>query len=225
MNSIPVFIEAGKKRRFAGAIDWPGWCRSAPDEEMALRVLADYGQRYNQVMQPGRLEFPAPVHASDFKVIERRDGNATTDFGVPSVVMDVDKAPVDRAALERFQTLLRLYWQAFDRAVKLAADKTLRKGPRGGGREVGEMVAHVIGADQAYLAKLAWKFKAEAGLSPAEALARTRQAILEAVEQAVRSGLPEQGPRGGSIWPVRYFIRRVAWHVLDHTWEIEDRIQ
>jgi hypothetical protein len=26
------------------------------------------------------------------------------------------------------------------------------------------------------------------------------------------------------IWPPRYFVRRVAWHVLDHAWEIEDRI-
>ena len=22
---------------------------------------------------------------------------------------------------------------------------------------------------------------------------------------------------------IRYFVRRSAWHVLDHTWEIEDR--
>lgn len=24
-------------------------------------------------------------------------------------------------------------------------------------------------------------------------------------------------------WPPRYFVRRSAWHVLDHAWEIEDR--
>ena len=24
-------------------------------------------------------------------------------------------------------------------------------------------------------------------------------------------------------WPVRYMVRRVAWHVLDHAWEKEDR--
>ena len=24
-------------------------------------------------------------------------------------------------------------------------------------------------------------------------------------------------------WPARYFVRRTAWHVLDHVWEIEDR--
>ena len=24
-------------------------------------------------------------------------------------------------------------------------------------------------------------------------------------------------------WPWRYVVRRIAWHVLDHAWEIQDR--
>jgi hypothetical protein len=24
-------------------------------------------------------------------------------------------------------------------------------------------------------------------------------------------------------WTPRYFVRRAAWHALDHAWEIEDR--
>ena len=35
-NSIDVYLEIGKKRTFAGAIDWPGWCRSGRDEGAAL---------------------------------------------------------------------------------------------------------------------------------------------------------------------------------------------
>jgi hypothetical protein len=27
-------------------------------------------------------------------------------------------------------------------------------------------------------------------------------------------------PKG---WPPRYAARRIAWHVLDHAWEMEDR--
>lgn len=23
-------------------------------------------------------------------------------------------------------------------------------------------------------------------------------------------------------WPVRYAVRRMAWHILDHAWEMED---
>ena len=32
-------------------------------------------------------------------------------------------------------------------------------------------------------------------------------------------------PLAGRHWPQRYAVRRIAWHALDHTWEIEDRIE
>jgi hypothetical protein len=32
------------------------------------------------------------------------------------------------------------------------------------------------------------------------------------------------GPLGNEKgWPSRYAARRIAWHALDHAWEIEDR--
>ena len=37
--------------------------------------------------------------------------------------------------------------QAFDGAVQSAAGKELRKGPRGGGRDLETIVEHVLGAD------------------------------------------------------------------------------
>jgi len=58
----------------------------------------------------------------------------------------------------------------------------------------------------------------------AERLDRTRAAILDAIATTAREGVPPPGPRGGKRWLPRYFVRRVAWHVLDHAWEIEDRI-
>jgi hypothetical protein len=58
---------------------------------------------------------------------------------------------------------------------------------------------------------------------PAEASGRVRDAVLEAMERAAVEGAPPRGPRGGKRWTVRYFVRRAAWHVLDHAWEIEDR--
>jgi len=83
----------------------------------------------------------------------------------------------------------------------------------------------VIGADAAYLARLAWKFpkpKTDNSTLNAE-LKRTRQAVLDALTAATHGETPKQGPRGGVIWSPRYFVRRVAWHLLDHLWEIEDR--
>jgi hypothetical protein len=50
-----------------------------------------------------------------------------------------------------------------------------------------------------------------------------RAAILEGLAASAAGKLPAKGPRGGSRWTARYFVRRVAWHALDHAWEIEDR--
>ena len=101
-------------------------------------------------------------------------------------------------------------------AVQRATGRELRKGPRGGGRDLEKILDHVLEADQGYLARLAWKHKREGGKNLVEELSQTRGTILNALEVALNGDLPEQGPRGGIIWPGRYFIRRVAWHVLDH---------
>jgi hypothetical protein len=224
MNSMKVFVETGKKRIFAGAVDWPGWCRSGRDENAAIQALIDYGPRYAQVLHSSEIEFITPTDVSDFVMIERNDGNATTDFGALAIILDADRQPIDRMEFERLKKLLLACWQAFDSAVQRATGIELRKGPRGGGRDLEKILDHVLEADRGYLVRLAWKHKRESSKNPVEELTRTRQAILNALDAAVHGDLPERGPRGGIIWPPRYFIRRVSWHVLDHTWEIEDRI-
>jgi hypothetical protein len=45
--------------------------------------------------------------------------------------------------------------------------------------------------------------------------------MLEALAASARGEVP----RGGKRWMGRYFVRREAWHVLDHTCEIEERIE
>ena len=52
-NHIDVYLEIGPKRTFAGAIDWPGWCRSGRQdaEQSALQALLDYGPRYAAVLR------------------------------------------------------------------------------------------------------------------------------------------------------------------------------
>src|SRR3970282_1620560 len=50
-HKIAVYLEIGKKRTFAGVIDWPGWCRSGRDEQAALHALFDYGRRYAHVLR------------------------------------------------------------------------------------------------------------------------------------------------------------------------------
>ena len=76
------------------------------------------------------------------------------------------------------------------------------------------------GAEESYLSRIGRKVgKGDDG----DAVRRTREAVLQGLAVAVRDGVPAAGPRGGARWSVRYFVRRDAWHVLDHAWEIEDR--
>ena len=223
-SKIKVYLEIGKQRTFAGAIDWPGWCRSGRDEASALQALFESGSRYARVLQAARLGFQAPVDASAFAVTERLKGTTTTDFGAPDVAPSIDTRSVDDAELRRFQRLLKACWQTFDAAAKAAIGKELRKGPRGGGRDVEGIIQHVLGAEASYLTSLGGKLKKGKNDDPDEELDQTRRTILNALASAARGEMAERGPRGGVRWKPRYFVRRVAWHVLDHAWEIEDRV-
>lgn len=224
-QGIDVVLEVGEKKTFASAVDWPGWCRSGKDAEGALQALAAYGSRYAQAIGSARQKFVAPDDASAFTVTERLPGNATTDFGAPGVVAKADARPFDDEQLKRSRAILRACWRAFDKAIAAAQGKELRKGPRGGGRDVEKIAWHVIDSDKGYLGAVAQKFKRDEGTDYAYEFDRIRAAMEQALEAGARGDIPEEGPRGGKVWPLRYYVRRTAWHVLDHTWEIEDRIR
>jgi len=222
---VEVYLEVGEKRTFAGAIDWPGWCRSGRDEESALQALIDYGPRYAKVLRTAKVEFQSPTDPSAFSILERLEGNTTTDFGAPDLAPSTDSNPVNEDELQRFQAILKACWRAFDAATKSAAGKELRKGPRGGGRELEGVIQHIIGSDGSYLSSLGWKIKLNDADDAAQKLKSTRKGILEGLTAAANGEIAARGPRGGLRWTPRYFVRRVAWHVLDHAWEIEDRIK
>jgi hypothetical protein len=222
-NSFDVYLEIGQKRVFAGAVDWPGWCRAGRNEESALQALLDAGPRYGRILQDTGLKFHPPADVTAFNIVERLEGSATTDFGAPDKAPAADAGPLNENDLQRFQTILTACWQALDEAAHAATGKDLRKGPRGGGRELEAIIRHVLEAERSYLSALGGKYKKNRGDSLNQELAGLRQAVLETLAAAQRGDLPTEGPRGGSRWQPRYFIRRAAWHVVDHIWEIEDR--
>jgi hypothetical protein len=43
--AIPVYLEVRRTHVLAGALQWPGWCRSAKDEEAALLWSPRYAVR------------------------------------------------------------------------------------------------------------------------------------------------------------------------------------
>ena len=219
---IPVYLESGQKRVFAVALDWPGWSRGGHDEAEALAALLEYGPRYARAVMATGLPFDIPADVADFTIVERLPGSSGTDFGAPLSIPDADSAPFDANELARATAILDAVWQTFDTAAESAVGVALRKGPRGGGRELDAIVAHVRGADAGYLSRLGHK-PPQGIAEPAEAHAAVRQTMRDALAAAHRGELPESGPRGGKIWLPRFFVRYVAWHTLDHAWEIEDR--
>jgi hypothetical protein len=225
---VEVTVEATPKRAFASALEWPGWCRSGRDEDAALEVLFGYGSRYARVLDGSGIRFRVPARASTLAVVERAKGDATTDFGAPSIPATAEATPIDRRWLTRHEETLRACWAAFDRAVEGVRGE-LAKGPRGGGRQVDAIVDHVLGAEGSYLRMIEGRpptyREGAATADPAAIAAREeeRAAVVEGLERALVDGIPEKGPRGGARWSARYFVRRAAWHVLDHAWEIEDR--
>jgi hypothetical protein len=213
---IAVAIEAGAKRVFATAVDWPGWSRSGKTEEAALEALAAAGSRYALVAEEGGEPFPSAASVADFDVVERITGDGGTDFGVPGRVTEHDRQPVSAEEADRLRRLVAAAWVVFDR-VAAAAPAELRKGPRGGGRDRDTVVDHVLGAEQAYSGIVGIRLPSPSREDPAS-IATVRTAVLDLL------GRPSDGtPLNGRKWPPRYAAGRIAWHALDHAWEIEDR--
>ncbi len=210
MKPTPIYLEVGKKRAFAAAIEWPGWCRGGRDEDAAIAALLDYAPRYATVVDG----FREPTAVT---VVERLSGGAGTDFGAPGGKAAGDAAPITGPESTRQLAILRACWDAFDAAVAGAAGRDLSKGPRGGGRDLEKVVAHATESEIAYVAALGGKATATANL------AMVHKTFLSALDDRIQGLVPDAGPRGGKRWPARFAIRYTAWHVLDHTWEIEDR--
>jgi predicted RNase H-like HicB family nuclease len=212
---IKVGVEITPKKAFASALDWPGWTRAGKDPEAALAALAAAAERYAPVARKAGLEVP-PNPEPTFDVVEEAPGNATTAFGAPDVRFEADHRRVTGREAARLASIVEAAWKVFD-GVAAKAPAELRKGPRGGGRDRDKIVAHVLGADGGYARSIGIKHPE---VDPGDTRARDalRRAVLEVLRQ------PSDGsPIAGRKWPPRYAARRIAWHALDHAWEIEDR--
>jgi len=197
---VRVGLEIGPRWVFASALDWPGWCRRGQGEQAALDTLLDYAGRYAAVAGPGF----AP---GELQVVGQVPGSKITDFGAPDAQGPWDSEPLPAGEADRLTGLLEACWSCLD-PVAAAAPEVLRKGPRGGGRDRDAIVDHVREAERTLSCP-----KAGIRVPPRTPWDQQRAALAA----ALRAGAP------GGTWPARYLIRRSAWHVLDHVWEIEDK--
>lgn len=205
---VDVVVERGTRRSFAIAIDWPGWARSATSRDDALVVLDEYRARYADVLARASLKTPAGA----LRVVAVVDGDATTDFGAPGAIADADHRTLRASERARQAAILEACWSRFDEVASHRLE--LRSGPRGGGRDLAKVRLHVTDAEVAYARGLGLRVAATNG--ERDAVRALRERVLGVLAGDV---VPDREPK----WPLRYAARRLAWHVTDHLFEIEDR--
>ena len=203
------------KRVFQWGVDWPGWCRSGKTELEAIDRLVAAGRALQRRHRPGRLrtadrQRPRPVRRG------QHPGWPGDPVRGPGAFGPVGRAPDDAEGADRLARLVEATWLVFDE-IAAGAPAELRKGPRGGGRDRDKMVEHVLLAEHAYARNMGLKLPTPDPADPAS-IGVVRQAIA-AVLREPSDGSPIEGRK----WNCRYAARRVAWHALDHAWEMEDR--
>ena len=133
-----------------------------------------------------------------------RDTPASEAAGMPEVVA---------VLTGRFERNPLLYYDM--RLARVSAE--LRKGPRGGGRDRDRIVHHTNGAEIHEFARKAGVITRPDAWQDPDNLRAYREAFCAAIR--------EYNARGAAArsWTVQFVIRRCAYHMLDHAWEMEDR--
>jgi hypothetical protein len=136
----------------------------------------------------------------ELQVVGTLHGNMSTAWA-PSLQGAWDAEPLSSKEIR----LVQVCWDVFDRTVAEVSAE-LRKGPRGGGRDRDQSVELVREAERSYARKFG------ARVPPRTPWPEQRAAILAVLEHPTQDA-----------WSPKYAARRVAWHVLDHAWEMQDK--
>jgi hypothetical protein len=201
MTAVAVYLEHGRQHVLACAVDWPGWCGHGRSERAALDALAARAPRYALIAGTADIPFPAKTHPV-FGVAERLPGSATADLGAPGLIPACDGKPVDARSASRCACLLTAAWAAFYQVS--------------GHRASSRLVEHVISAEVACARKLGIRRRTPS-VRDAAGIVALRDEITAVI------GRPSDGlPVVRRGWPTRYAARRIAWHVIDHMWDVQD---
>lgn len=204
------------KRWVAVAADWPGLERGGKTEDEAVEKLARYLPRYLPVAKRVRLgsEFATQT---DLHIVGRYPGVGSTDFwGISFAPSPLDRKPFDAPLFDRKVRLLRAAWAEFDEtAARVSAE--LRPGVRGGGRSRDHIVRHVMATEGGDFSRRVKAPTALEDLRTPGQRARHRDGFVDAMRDWYAAGKPLGN------WTIPYLLRHAAYHVLDHTWEMQDR--
>jgi hypothetical protein len=212
-----VMLEIGPKGKKVVAVapDWPGLERGAKTGEAAIDQLLSYLPRYVPVVKLAGMdtEFAA---MTTIDVVEHYPGVGSTDFwGISFAFSGIDRQDMSSEALARELTLMRACWAFFDE-VRSRVSAEMQRGRRGGGRDRGQIVRHVVHTEQDWAKKLGAPTPDDAVLSD-WGLNAHRDGYCTAIRAFHAQG------KMARTWPLRYLIRHTAYHTLDHAWEMEDK--
>ena len=213
---MQVMLEIGPKGRKVVAVApaWPGLERGAKTEDKALEWLHAYLPRYFGVAKRAGLD-DAFCPDATFDVVERYPGTGSTDFWAISFAFsDIDRQELSIEALERQILLMRACWASFDDA-RSRVSAELQKGPRGGGRDRDQIVSHTFGTERGWAKKLGVDMP-QAVMLTVERLRAHRDEYCSAIREFHAQG------KLARTWPLPYLIRHIAYHTMDHAWELED---
>jgi hypothetical protein len=216
---VRTVLERGPKgKRFvAYAIDWPGWSRGAKTPEAALELLEDYRARYRPIAARARLAKELDG-SGPLEVIEDRVGTPSTDFwGISFAPCSLEQDPMDRDELTRKLRLVKACWAHFD-DVAASVSEEMRKGPRGGGWDRTRIWRHTIRVESEDFAKKVGVGVPDEGALTPESLLAHREDYVDAIRRYQAGKLPPM--RSGSL---AHLVRHTGFHVMDHTWEMEDK--
>ena len=214
---IAVAIETGTKRVFATAVDWPGWSRSGRTEEAALEALVAAATRYAIVAAVAGETFPSRAIADDIEIVERNAGEGGTDFGVPSHVTEHDRRPTTGGRCGSPPPAGRGGVDGL-RSRGRERPAELRKGPAGR-RSRPRQDRRPRPRPRITPIAASW----------GSGWRRRRETIRRRSRRCARrcwtssAGRRTARPSTTASGRPRYAAGRIAWHALDHAWEIEDR--
>jgi len=216
ISGLPVALEIGPKRRvFAQAVGWPGWCRPARDEARATDALVRYADRYRHAV--GTLGAPLGIGPPVPTIVERVVGTATTDFGAPDAILASDRGPLAAGEPQKLAAFLDACWSTFDAALGSVPSRDRGLKPEVG-RAPETVRLHLLDALRAYAT---WLAKPVPRLDQARVEESERE--IRAFVRAAVSALPTGVAFANERHPGPYMVRRECWHALDHAWELEDR--